>query len=75
MAGIEKLIQKMKNRPAGIRFSEVERVLNHYGYFLDRANGSHHIFVHEETGDVVNVVKTNPVKPWYIKDVLSRIGE
>lgn len=75
MAGIEKLLQKMKNRPNGIRFAEVERVLKHYGYILDRVKGSHYIFFNEETGDTLPVPKDNPVKAYIVKQVLKRIGE
>jgi hypothetical protein len=32
MASIEKLIEKMKNRPNGIRFQEIEKILEHFGY-------------------------------------------
>jgi len=39
--GIEKIIEKMKNQPHGIQFSEAERVLAAYGYAFERQKGSH----------------------------------
>lgn len=74
MAGVEKLVQKMKNRPNGIRFAELEKVLNHYGYILVRSKGSHHHFRNDQ-GDVFTVSKKQPIKAVYVKEALKRIGE
>ena len=41
MPDIEKIIEKMKCQPNGIRVSEAEKVLDHYGYRFDRQKGSH----------------------------------
>ena len=43
MAGVEKLIEKMKRQPNNIKFSEAEKVLKAYGYELAKVRGSHHI--------------------------------
>lgn len=75
MARIEKIIEKMKNRPKGIRFEELVKVLNHYGYILVRVKGSHHHFRNDK-GDVITIPNHgNPIKAVYVKDVLQRIGE
>ena len=34
MPDIQKIVQKMKNKPNGIRFSELKRVLEAYGYLM-----------------------------------------
>lgn len=73
MAGVEKIIQKMKNRPNGIRFREITKVLNHFGYIEVRVKGSHHQFQNDD-GDLITVPKHEPVKAVYVKDVLKRIG-
>jgi len=41
LPGVEKIIEKMKNQPHGIQFSEAERVLAAYGYVFERQKGSH----------------------------------
>ncbi len=74
MASVEKIIQKMKNQPNGIRVEEVHKVLVAYGYRLDRQRGSHRQYVNAE-GAVITIKDENPLKKAYIKDVLSRIGE
>lgn len=73
MANIEKIIEKMKNRPNGIRFNEITKVLEHFGYILIRIKGSHYHF-RSTDGDVITIPHHEPVKAVYIKDVLKRIG-
>ncbi len=74
MASVEKIIQKMKNQPNGIRVEEVHKVLTAFGYKLDRQRGSHRQYINK-TGDVITIKDESPLKKAYIKDVLNRIGE
>ena len=74
MAGIEKIIEKMKNQPNGIRVSEIDKVLAHFGYRLDRQRGSHRQYINE-TGNVITIKDENPLKAVYVKDVLNRINK
>ena len=74
MAGIKKLIDKMKNQPNGIRFEEAHRVLEARGYRFDRQRGSHCHFVNE-TGDVISIVKRDTIKKVYVAAILDRIRE
>ncbi|MCL2138441.1 MAG: type II toxin-antitoxin system HicA family toxin [Treponema sp.] len=74
MAGVEKLISKMKNQPNGIRFEEAQRVLEARGYRFDRQRGSHCHFINER-GDIISIVKENTVKKAYVTAILDRIGE
>ena len=73
MAGVKKIIEKMRNQPSGIRFEEVEKVLNYYGYYQVRAKGSYRQFRNTD-GDLTTIQYNNPIGKAYIKDVLSRIG-
>lgn len=74
MARVDKLIEKMRNRPNGIRFDEVEKVLRHHGYILVRSKGTSHYHFRNDAGNVITIPKENPVKAVYVKDVLRRIG-
>lgn len=74
MAGIEKMIAKMKNQPNGIRDAEAQKVLEYYGYRLDRQRGSHKQYINKK-GDVITIKSENPLKAVYVKDILSRIGK
>lgn len=41
MSKIEKLIQKLKINPTDIRFDEIRKILERYGYILSNSKGSH----------------------------------
>jgi predicted RNA binding protein YcfA (HicA-like mRNA interferase family) len=69
-----KIIEKMKNQPHGIRMDEADKVLTGYGYRLDRQKGSHRQYVNEN-GDVITVKVSNPLKKFYVVAILERIGE
>ncbi len=72
MASVEKIIEKMKRQPNGIKITEIDKVLCYYGYVLDRQKGSHRQYLSKK-GDVITIRNENPVKAVYIKDVLNRI--
>jgi predicted RNA binding protein YcfA (HicA-like mRNA interferase family) len=71
----EKIIDKMKRQPNGIRPEEVEKVLMAYGYEPVRQKGSHRQYLNRETGELITIKQENPLKKVYIVDVLNRIGE
>lgn len=54
MASVEKIIQKMKNQPNGIKMTEANKVLEAYGYRLDRQKGSHRQYINKE-GNVITI--------------------
>ncbi|MFA7412304.1 MAG: type II toxin-antitoxin system HicA family toxin [Tissierellaceae bacterium] len=63
----------MQRQPNGIKYKELLRVLNEYGYKLVRSKGSHRHFRNGE-GDLITIKEENPLKAVYIKDLLGRIG-
>lgn len=74
MARIEKIIEKMKNQPKGITFTEIKKVLEHAGYKVVRVAGSHYQFRNEQ-GLLTTVKRENPVDIQAVKDALNRLGE
>jgi predicted RNA binding protein YcfA (HicA-like mRNA interferase family) len=72
MPTVEKLIEKMKNQPHGIRLSEAERVLAAYGYHFKRQKGSHRHYINQN-GDLITLKE--PLKISYVIELLARIGE
>lgn len=72
MPSVDKIIDKMKRQPNGIKSAEAKKVLEHFGYRLDRQRGSHMQFVNAH-GDVVTIKDETPLKAVYVKDVLRRI--
>ena len=73
MTAKDKLLEKMKERPHGIRFDEAKRVLENMGYTLVRSKGSHRHFRNAQ-GDVITIRERNPLMAAYVKDILERIG-
>lgn len=72
---VEKLVEKMKRQPNGIRPEEAEKVLKAYGYEPVRQKGSHKQYLNKETGDLTTIKQENPIKKVYVVDILNRIGE
>jgi predicted RNA binding protein YcfA (HicA-like mRNA interferase family) len=73
-ASFDKLIEKMRVQPAGIRPAEAEKVLVESGYRHIRQKGSHRHY-RNDTGDVITLKIETPLKAVYVKDILKRIKE
>ena len=69
---VEKIIEKMKNQPRGIRLPEAEKVLAAYNYKFTRKKGSHRHYINE-AGDIITL--KDPLKISYVNEILERIGE
>lgn len=75
MPSVEKILEKMRRQPNGIRPEEAEKVLKAYGYEPVRRKGSHKQYLNEKTGDLTTIKQENPLKKVYVMDILARIGE
>ena len=50
-----KLLARIANNPKSARFDEVVAILKAFGFHLSRARGSHHIYVHPDIPELVNL--------------------
>ncbi|MDQ4079023.1 MAG: type II toxin-antitoxin system HicA family toxin [Chloroflexota bacterium] len=50
MSRCEKLLAKARNNPQGLRFRELERLAECYGFTFSRSKGSHRTYKHRERG-------------------------
>ena len=73
MPNVEKVIQKMKRQPNGIRFQELAKVLEYSGYIMKPKTGTSHRNFINKNGDVITIKEETPLKAVYVKDVLKRI--
>ena len=73
LSNVQKIINKMKQQPNGIRPEEAERVLNAIGYKCVRQKGSHKQYLNIETGELTTIKQENPLKKVYVIDILNRI--
>lgn len=74
MSKREKIRERLKNNPENAKFSDIRKLLEQEGFFLDRITGSHHIFKKDETTFVVPV-HNNKVKTIYVKRVIELIEQ
>ena len=75
MPTVDKIIEKMKRQPNGIKLFEAEKVLEAYGYEPVRQKGSHRHYLNKGTGDLITVKQESPLKKAYITDILRRIDK
>ena len=69
-----KLLQKLLSGSKNISFSEATSCAEAFGFQLDRINGSHHIFVHPDVPELVNLQNAKgKAKPYQVKQLLQII--
>lgn len=66
LSSVEKIIDKMKCRPNGIRLEEADKGLKAYGYEPVRQKGSHRQYLNKRTGDLTTIKQESPLKKVYI---------
>ncbi|MEK7703240.1 MAG: type II toxin-antitoxin system HicA family toxin [Nitrospirota bacterium] len=54
-----KLLQKLLSGSKNIRFAEAVACAKMFGFQLDRISGSHHIFLHPDLPELVNLQMEN----------------
>jgi len=75
MSSVEKIIEKMKTQPNGIKFSEVEKILNYLDFYETRQKGSHKRFKNENLQEAITIQVQNPLKAVYIKQILKMLED
>ena len=70
----KKLLQKIINSSNNIRFNEIVCCAEYFGFKLDRVNGSHHIFMHSNINELLNLQNVKgKAKPYQVKQFLNLI--
>ena len=69
-----RLLQKLLSGSNNIRFAEAVACAEAFGFRLSRINGSHHIYVHDNVSELVNLQNVNgQAKPYQIRQLLRLI--
>ncbi len=69
-----KLLQKLIAGSNNIKFNEATTIAEAFGFRLDRISGSHHIFLHPDLPELVNLQNVKgKAKPYQIKQLLKII--
>jgi len=74
MSRRDKLLAKIQNCPKSVRFDELAKVLEWYGFELDRVKGSHHMYL-RGVRRIVVVKRAGHVDPAAVTEVLDNIAE
>jgi predicted RNA binding protein YcfA (HicA-like mRNA interferase family) len=63
-----KLIQKLLSGTRNIRFTDAQAAVEAFGFQLARISGSHHIYIHPDVPELINLQDVNgKAKPYQIK--------
>jgi len=69
-----KLLEKALAGSKDIRFSEAVVLAEGFGFRLSRTSGSHHIFVHPQVQELVNLQNVHgKAKPYQIRQLLQLV--
>lgn len=71
-----KLLEKILAGSKNIRFVEAAALAEAFGFRLDRINGSHHIFLHPDIPELINLQDVKgKVKSYQLKQLLNIIEQ
>ena len=70
-----KLIEKLLQKPKGMRFDEIKSILENAGFKNVRSRGSHFVFKNSESGKrVIIPIHDNTVKKCYLEEIIKILG-
>lgn len=71
-----KVLAKLVEGSRNIRFADMQGLVEAFGFQLIRASGSHHIYVHPDLRELVNLQKVGgQAKPYQIRQFLKLVEE
>lgn len=69
-----KLLEKILAGSKNVRFDDMVKLVEGFGFRLSRVNGSHHIFVHPAVRELVNLQNVHgEAKPYQIQQFLRLV--
>jgi predicted RNA binding protein YcfA (HicA-like mRNA interferase family) len=69
-----KLLQKALSSPKNMQFNEMVTLVEAFGFRLSRVKGSHHIFVHPQVRELVNLQNVGgKAKPYQVRQFLRLV--
>ena len=70
----EKLFNRILRNKQNIAFNDFIKLIESFGFKLDRKKGSHHIFVHPDIKEIINIQNVDgQVKPYQINQFLTLV--
>lgn len=65
--------ERLRRQPRDLSFNELRNIAERHGFILRSVNGSHYQFRHGALPEIVSIPARLPVKPFYIKLVVTLI--
>lgn len=70
MSQFDKLLQRIRSLDKNLRFEELKKVLEHYGYSMSGpAGGSSHKSFRKPGKSTITIPQHNPIKRAYVEEV------
>jgi predicted RNA binding protein YcfA (HicA-like mRNA interferase family) len=70
----KKLLKKIIDGPRNVRFSDMVNLVKGFGFCLSRTEGSHHIFVHPDIPEQINLQEVKgEAKPYQVRQFIKLI--
>ncbi len=71
-----KILQKAKRSPENLNFGDMCKLVEAFGFTLDRIRGSHHLFVHPDVDELVNLQEeSGKAKPYQVRQFLKLVAQ
>ncbi len=70
-----KLYDRVRNSQTNVRFSDLARLVEAFGFVLDRQRGSHHVYTHDSVQRVLNLQpdEHDKAKPYQVREFLRMV--
>ena len=70
----QKLLQQILNNQKNVKFNDFVTILEAFGFFRARTDGSHNIFKNNSVNEIINIQNVNgEAKPYQIKQFFSLV--
>jgi predicted RNA binding protein YcfA (HicA-like mRNA interferase family) len=71
-----KILEKVLASQANVSFADMCKLVEEIGFRLSRVRGSHHIFVHPDVPELVNLQEVKgKAKPYQVRQFLKLVEE
>jgi len=68
----KKFLARILLNQKNVKFTDFIKLVKSFGFKLDRVNGSHHIFIHNDISEIINIQNVKgEAKPYQIKQFLK----
>lgn len=70
----QKIYKQILTGSKNISFNDFTKLLEAFGFVLDRVKGSHHIYLHKDVKEIINIQNVKgKVKPYQVKQFLTLV--